>query len=150
MAAVCSVPVCSVACRGDVNHDIPDSGHDTITATYGGDMNFTGSRFANLLQTVIKVASATTMSSSHNPSSFNQSVTFTATVTGTGSEPTGVVTFLDGSNNIGTGMLVNGLATISSFSLAIGSHSITAVYGGDSNFAGSTATWSQTVTQARE
>jgi hypothetical protein len=71
------------------------------------------------------------------------SVTLTATVTGaTGSTgiPTGTVTFLDGSTTLGMGTL-NGsaVATYSATALATGTHSITAQYGGDSNFAASTS-----------
>jgi len=80
------------------------------------------------------VASATTtaIASSPNPSQFGQQVTLTATVTG--NAPTGSVTFFDGATPIGTGSVSgSGLATLSTSALAIGSHAITASYGGDSN-----------------
>jgi hypothetical protein len=71
-----------------------------------------------------------------------QSVTFTATVTpqsGSG-VPTGTVTFLDGSTSLGTGALnASGVATFSTTTLAAGSQSITASYGGDTNNAASTS-----------
>jgi hypothetical protein len=71
------------------------------------------------------------------------SVTFTATVTGASGStgtPTGTVTFLDGATTLGTGTLnASGVATYSSSALAAGAHSITAQYGGDSNFAASTS-----------
>jgi len=47
--------------------------------------------------------------------------------------PSGTVTFRDGSTVLGTGTLVNGVASFSTSSLALGSHSITASYGGDVN-----------------
>jgi hypothetical protein len=74
-------------------------------------------------------------------------VTFTATVTPTGSgTPTGTVTFDDGGVPIGSGTLANGRATFTTSTLAAGTHSITAVYGGDANFSGNTSgTLSQTV-----
>ncbi len=82
----------------------------------------------------------TTLSSSADPSSFNQSVTFTATVSPNGSgTPTGTVTFMDGSTALGTGTLSGGLATFATSALAIGTHPVTAVYSGDSNFLGSTS-----------
>ncbi len=87
-----------------------------------------------------------------NPSVFGQSVTFTATVTanspGSGT-PTGTVTFDDGATTLGTGTLNgSGVATFSTSALALNSHSITAVYGGDTNFTTSTSTAaSQTVDQ---
>jgi hypothetical protein len=54
--------------------------------------------------------------------------------------PTGTVNFLDGSAMIGGGTLNGrGIAAYSTSSLGAGSHSITAVYGGDANFNGSTS-----------
>ncbi len=71
-------------------------------------------------------------------------VTFTANVQSgqSGSpNPTGTVTFTDGSTTLGTGTVSqvggNSIATFSTNSLAAGSYSITATYSGDANFAGS-------------
>jgi len=124
-------------------------GGHSITATYSGDTNFTASTSAVLTQTVNKANTTTTVASSANPSTFGQSVTFTATVTvvapGAGS-PSGTVTFLDGATILGTGTLSGGTATFTTSTLAVGSHSITASYGGDTNFSGSTsAALTQTV-----
>ena len=56
------------------------------------------------------------------------------------------MTFYDGEAPIGTGTLSGGKATLSTKTLAVGSHSITVVYGGDTNFLGSTsAVLTQTV-----
>ena len=90
------------------------------------------------------VATTTALSSSKNPSSFGQSVTFTAKVTGF--SPTGTVTFFDGGMQIGAGTLAAGTATFTTSSLAVGSHSITAKYGGDpNNVASTSAALAQTV-----
>ena len=91
----------------------------------------------------------TSLTSSLNPSTLNSSVKFTATVAenapGT-SVPTGTVTFMDGTTTLGTGTLNgSGMTTYTTSSLATGQHSITAVYSGDTNNAGST---SAVVTQA--
>jgi hypothetical protein len=92
----------------------------------------------------------TTVKSSLNPSLFGQSVTFTATVTSTGSAPTGTVTFKDGATTLGTGTLSSGKATFTTKTLAVGSHSITATYGGSSSFSGSTSpVLTQTVNKAK-
>ena len=89
-------------------------------------------------------SSTTALSVSINPSVVGSSLTFTAAVTGTAGTPNGTVTFKDGSTTLGTGSLTAGVATYATSALTIGSHSITAVYSGDSNFNGST---SNTVTQ---
>jgi hypothetical protein len=83
----------------------------------------------------------TSLASSLNPSLFGQSVTFTATVTSTGATltPTGTVTFKDGTTTLGTGSLGSGKATFKTSALSVASHSITAVYGGSTNFSGSTS-----------
>src|SRR5580693_1979591 len=84
-------------------------------------------------------ASTTSVAASSMQVSTGQSVTFTATVapkSGSGT-PTGTVTFKDGANSIGTGNLASGIATLMTAALASGSHSITASYGGDTDFAAS-------------
>jgi hypothetical protein len=124
-----------------------------ITAEYSGDTNFNSSTSSILNQTVNKADTTTTVSSSVNPSVFGQSVTFTATVSpvapGAGTR-TGTVTFKDGATVLGTGAVnAAGQATFSISSLPVNAHSITAEYGGDTNFNGSTSsTLSQTVSKA--
>jgi probable HAF family extracellular repeat protein len=93
----------------------------------------------------------TTLTSSPNPSAYGQTVVFTATVTSiSGAPPDGEsVTFKQGSTVLGTGMLTSGTAAISTSTLGVGTKMVTAVYGGDSNFVGSTSkTVSQVVSKA--
>jgi hypothetical protein len=108
---------------------------------------------ATVSLTVAKAATGSTLVASPNPSTFSQSVTFTATVTGpagTGT-PTGTVTFKDGSAVLGSATLnASGVATYATSSLAVGSHSITGLYVPDAaaaaNLVGSTsAVLTQTV-----
>jgi large repetitive protein len=109
-------------------------GQHSIVATYGGDTNHASSSSAPPLMQSVLESTATTLTSSANPSLFGQSVTFTATVTapsGGGVTPDGTVNFLDGATVIGTGTLAGGVATFATATLAIGVHSITAVYTGD-------------------
>jgi hypothetical protein len=84
-----------------------------------------------------------TIASSANPAIVGTSVTLTAnvaaTVRGITAVPTGTVTFLDGSTSLGTATLTAGVATFTTTGLAIGTHSITVQYGGDSNFHSSTS-----------
>jgi hypothetical protein len=127
-------------------------GSHAITAVYSGDATY-GSNSNALQQTVNQGGTSTSLASSANPAQPGQQVTFTATVIPEGSTnaPTGSVTFLDGTTTLGTGTLalVSGQyqATFSTSTLASGSHTITAVYGGDSTFAASSGSTSETVGQ---
>ncbi|HSB56383.1 MAG TPA: PQQ-dependent sugar dehydrogenase [Nitrosopumilaceae archaeon] len=118
------------------------SGGHTVSAT-------DGTRTASSTFTVNNpalVASSTAISSGTNPSGLGQSVTFTATVTGSSGTPTGTVTFRDGATTIGTGTLAGGTTTLTTASLAVGTHSITASFGGNSVYNPSTSsTLTQTV-----
>jgi hypothetical protein len=115
-------------------------GSHTITASYGGDVNYiasTGSLTGN--QIVNQGSSTVKVVSSVNPSVLGQSVKFSATVsaaapaTGT---PTGTVTFVDTSTSatIGTATLSGGVASVSTAALALGSHTISVSYSGNSHF----------------
>ncbi len=85
------------------------------------------------------------LASSQNPSRIGTAVTFTATVSGASSTPTGTVTFaIDGASTT-TGPLTAGVATFTTSSLPRGPHNISATYSGDANFATSTASLLQTV-----
>ena len=87
-------------------------------------------------------ASSTGLAASSTGVTAGQSVTFTATVTGPAGNtitPTGSVTFKSGTTTLGTGSLTAGVGTYSTSLLPTGSDSITAVYGGDTNFTGSTS-----------
>jgi hypothetical protein len=81
--------------------------------------------------TVTSTTLTVTLSSSLNPSPYGDLVTFTATLP---VDATGTVTFLDGTTILGTGNISGGVATQPTNSLAAGTHSITAQYGGDANY----------------
>jgi cyclophilin family peptidyl-prolyl cis-trans isomerase len=119
-------------------------GTHSLTAVYGGGGIFNGSTSSAATQTVNQASTTTIVTSSSNPSTATQSVTFTATVTAVapgGGTPTGSVTFMDGTTTLGTGTLdSNGQATFQTSSLTMGTHTITAVYGGTSDFTTSTST----------
>src|SRR5207245_2855050 len=116
-------------------------GAHSITALYIGNTDFSGSTSPALTQTVNQVATSASVTSSLNPSTYGQAVTFTVTVTpSTGTAvPNGTVTFMDGTTTLGTKTLSSGKAAFATTSLAIGAHLITAVYGGGTNFNGSTS-----------
>lgn len=132
-------------------------GTDTVTGTYAGSGNYRSSSGTATLTVSASggggPSNTTTVLESNQPISaaatsttLGTPVTLTATVspvspaTGT---PTGTVTFMDGTTQLGTGTLSGGTAsytTVASSQLsAAGSYSLTAVYGGDSHFNGSTS-----------
>jgi hypothetical protein len=113
--------------------------HHTIKVTYGGDAGLKPSQ-RSIVQVVNKYASATSLTSSPNPSVQGQGVTFTATVTPSGpNQATGKVKFLDGTAGLGVATLSGGVATLTKSKLAAGTHSITAQYLGDAASADSTS-----------
>jgi hypothetical protein len=96
-------------------------------------------------------ATTTAVASSANPSVFGQLVTFTATVRSVApgmGVPTGTVVFMDGTVALGTAPLNNGVATLTTGALAVGSHTITAEYSGDASFTSSSGGADQTVNRA--
>ena len=119
-------------------------GSHNITAAYGGDSTHAGSTSSVLTETVSPIGTTTSLTSSRNPSTFGQVVTFTATVSPAGS--TGNVQFFDGGSSLGSATVSGGTASLSTSALAVGSHNITATYSGDSTHATSTsAVLTQTV-----
>ena len=132
-------------------------GAHSITGVYSGDTNFLTSTSTAFTQTVNQASTTTSVSSTPNPSVVGQSVTYTATVAvnapGAGT-PTGTVTFKDGLSTIactgGSTTLSLGLATCQIAYTGVGTHSITTVYGSDTNFLTSTSSpaITQTVSQA--
>jgi hypothetical protein len=110
-----------------------------ITAEYLGDSLFKPSH-DSVGQVVEKFPTATTLTSTPNPSSFGKAVTFTAIVAASGDTlPTGTVVLWDGESAIGSAKLSGGIATFIKSKLALGTHSITARYLGDATFDRSTS-----------
>jgi alpha-tubulin suppressor-like RCC1 family protein len=94
---------------------------------------------------IVGSTTATTLTSSANPSNHGQSVTFTATINPV--PDGGTVQFQDNGVNINPQINIDssGQAICTTSTLSIGTHTITAVYTGDTNFASSTGTLTQTV-----
>jgi hypothetical protein len=116
-----------------------------LTAVYLADANNLPSTSAPLNQVINPTTSSTTLTSSPNPSTLGQSVTFTATVTSPTVAATGPVTFTAGKTVLGTAQLSKGKASFTTSTLAVGSTIVTATYYGDSNIAKSSASVRQTV-----
>jgi hypothetical protein len=117
-----------------------------VRAVYGGDSNLIGSTSNVVRQFVNKATTTTTLVSSQNPSSVGQSVTFTANVKPPyGGTVKGTVTFYADTTKLAIKSLSGGPVTITTSKLAAGSHTISATYGGNANFTGSSASLTQSV-----
>lgn len=112
------------------------SGNHALTAVYSGDVNHSGSASSSLNELVVQ-ASQIALGSNMNPAPAGAAVVFSAKVSGPQAiVPTGSVTFLDGGTTLGSAVLdANGAASLSSSALAVGSHTVTAAYEGDSHLA---------------
>ncbi len=87
------------------------------------------------------VATLSTLTAQPNPAYQGQTVVLRAVISAVTASvsamPTGTVQFLDGNTVLGQAPYGNGSATLSTSSLALGMHTLTAVYSGDSTYIGS-------------
>jgi uncharacterized repeat protein (TIGR03803 family) len=117
---------------------ILDSSGNLYGTTYLGGSNSVGVVFE---VNPHAAATTTTLSSSSNPSTEGEAVTFTAVVTP--APPDGeTISFVEGAMPqvvLGTGSLSGGVATLSYSGLPVGTAKITALYGGDLAFVGNTS-----------
>ncbi len=116
-------------------------GSHNITAAYKGDSNFNARTSPALMQVVQTGNTSAALLSSQNPSSYGQSIVLTAQISSASSgSPTGTVTFSCGNTTLGSvAVNSNGVATLSTATLPVGTDSITAAYGGDGSFSAATS-----------
>jgi hypothetical protein len=116
------------------------AGNHSITTVYSGDLNFAGGTSSPLTQTVLIATTTSLVDNGPNPSTSGLSVSFVVTVSP--AVPNGELVQLDNGGvpiSGATGTLTGGTVTINVTSLPVGSDSVTAVYGGDANYHGSTS-----------
>jgi streptogramin lyase len=116
-----------------------------IIAVYSGDASNLGTASAVLSQHVLQTKTAASITSSTNPSTQGQAVTFTAKITSPTVVVTGPVTFSVGSSILGTAQLAGGIAKFTTSALPVGSSTVKVTYSGDSNVAKSSSSLVQTV-----
>ncbi|GAA1162239.1 beta strand repeat-containing protein [Streptomyces rhizosphaericus] len=125
-------------------------GTHSVTITYPGDGDVLGST-TTLPLTVNQAASTTALTITPSTASCGQSVTLCAQVTTTPPgtcAPTGTVTFTIAGGPTLTGTLnASGQACVTTSAIPVGTHAVTATYGGSTGVAGSTGTGSVTVNQ---
>ncbi|MFC1910813.1 Ig-like domain-containing protein [Chloroflexota bacterium] len=104
-----------------------------------------GSASIPVMQVINKSPTTTALTSSTNPSMYGQLVYFTAKVSpiaGGSGRPTGTVTFKDMTSGTTLGTATLNTSGVAKFSTSLrykGTHTIVAVYGGDTNFNVSTS-----------
>jgi uncharacterized repeat protein (TIGR01451 family) len=138
-AASCNAAVAA----GQCSLTSTSPGAKTITAQYGGNANFNGSASAGAAHTVNKAATSTSITNAASlnstPTVVGQSYTVTWSVTvnspGTGT-PSGTVTVDDGAGSCNAAVAAGQCSLTST---TAGAKTITATYGGDANFNGSTS-----------
>jgi hypothetical protein len=122
------------------------AGTKSISVTYNGDTKYAPSTSTVLSQLINRAASATIITSSMNPSTSGQSVTFSISIapqfTGI---PTGTVKLTLGSTALATLTLANGSASYTTTTLPSGADVIKATYNGSGNFNSSQLSITQTV-----
>jgi hypothetical protein len=127
-----------------------------ITAVFGGDPSYATSTSPALDEVVVASLTPTTtqLSGTPNPATPGASVTFTATVLANPpapGTPTGTLTFFSGPTAVATVALdSNASASCSTSSLPTGDNTLSAVYGGDSSYAGSTGIAFETIGNATQ
>jgi hypothetical protein len=120
-------------------------GPHSVRAEYVGNFNFDGST-ATTSQGIEQFATVTGLESSANPATFGDPVTLTAIVAAvpaSGGDPTGTVTFTEGSAVLGAATLVTAggrqQASITVEGLVPGTHDVVASYSGTATFAPSSS-----------
>ncbi len=110
-------------------------GLHSLVVLYNGDSFNAPSASPPLVFTVLPDTTTATLVSSLNPAQAGSPVTFTAALAGNNATPTGSVNFMDGTTLLGTAALSStGTAAFTTSTLAVGTHPITVVYAGNTDF----------------
>jgi len=123
-----------------------NAGTHILTATYAGDTFYTGSNSTTVIVIVTKGGTTTSVTATPATLTAGTSESLTATLApanltvGATYTITGSVTFYDGTALLGVASVVKNSATLNGLAMAVNvNHNITAVYGGDANWLGSTS-----------
>jgi hypothetical protein len=115
-----------------------------ITVAYAGD-TINAASSSTVLSQSVRISAGLAVASAPNSPAAGQTITFTANLN---AAATGTVQFLDGAAVLATVPVVSGAAAYSTAALTQGSHSMSAVYGGDATYFNSTTAFTQTVLAA--
>jgi hypothetical protein len=112
---------------------------NSVAGAYGVAASVSGltpTAVFSLTNVAARAATTVTLSASSATPIVGRSVTITAAVTSTQGTPTGNVVFSDGTKQLGSVALAQGVATYTTSALSLGAHSIVASYAGDTTFLG--------------
>jgi hypothetical protein len=114
------------------------AGSHTIVATYLGTGDYAGGTAADFAQDIAPATVQATVAGD-TTSEYGSLTTLTATMASAAGTPDGMVTFMDGSTELGSVALINGSAALDVSDLAVGDHLITAVFAANGNYAAATS-----------
>jgi hypothetical protein len=118
----------------------PVAQYSIIPTASGTDLGDYMEVVQNGTLSIVKAPVITTTTVSTAAIAFGLPVTMsTSVISTTSGTPTGTVSYFDNGNLLGTATLVNGVASLSTSTLSVGSHVILALYSGDGNFLATTA-----------
>ena len=115
------------------------AGKYIITAKYTGDAYYNAVTSAPFTEVIDKLVPTVKLAASANPAKAGRTVTFKATVTGSGIVPAGTVVFKSGTKTLGTVTLSSGKAAYSTNKLTAGKYTITASYSGSNGYSAETS-----------
>ncbi len=115
------------------------AGTYTVVAAFASSADYSSAVSSPVTFTIRPGTTTLALTSSTGSAAFGQSLTFVANVTAPAT-PGGYVQFFDDGNSLGA-VLLNGssAASLTTSSLRVGAHSITATYSGDANLVGANA-----------
>ncbi len=125
---ICVIPVATGAsCPASTGVGFAAGTH-VLTAVYSGDTGHSGSTSNAASVVVLQDSTTASVVSSANPAAYGQSVVFTASIQGAHGIVSGIVTFIDGANMLGSAALnPAGTATISVSTISVGAHALSEV-----------------------
>lgn len=142
----------NTAGAGALQFTFKSVGAHAVTASYAGDANNEAASSNSISINVTMATPTISLASTPTYAGINQAVSLTATVVVpgmSGSDITGTVTFKEGTTVLGTGTVVNGVASVSKTWTAAGAKTLGLVYSGNANINTLTSTKTFTVISAK-
>jgi hypothetical protein len=131
---------------------VAGTGTHQVNATYPTNSNYTGSTSNTVPLTAAPLTTTLQLAGNPSPSVWGQPVALIATLSPYSAQNHStdgeLVTFYNGKTSLGTAPLALGVATLNVNALSVGTHTLKALYGGDTNFGSSKSIIAFTVGKA--